>query len=70
MCDLDSFSLLTIEGQMKVCDRMLADRTPSESARAARRAKTLSPLTAAPVLPLAGNPPGRVAVSTLSEEFA
>jgi hypothetical protein len=65
MCDLDSFHGLTVDGQMRVLERRLADRTPEEAARAERRAKTLSPLAATPGLPLAAHPLERVVASTL-----
>jgi hypothetical protein len=69
MCDLDSFHGLTVDGQMQVLERMLADRTPDEAARAALRAKTLSPLVTTPT-PSAALPPERVVASTLSEEIS
>ncbi len=64
--DLTFIHDLTVDGQMRVCERMLADRTPEETARAARRARTLSPLAATPDLPPVAHPLGRVAASTLS----
>lgn len=64
MCDLDSFHGLTVDGQMRVLERMLADRTPEEAARAKRRAQTLSPLAAAPDLPPVDHPLDRSAAST------
>jgi hypothetical protein len=65
MCDFDSFHGLTVDGQMRVLERMLADRTPEEAARAELRAKTLLPLAVAPVPSLAGLPLDRATVSTL-----
>jgi len=70
MCDLDSFHGLTVDSQMRVLERMLADRTPEETARAARRGQTLSPLVTAPDLPPVAHPLERVVASTHSEEIA
>lgn len=70
MCDLDSFHGLTVDSQMRVLERMLADRTPEETERAERRAKTLSPLITTPDLPPAAYPLGRVVVSNPIKELA
>lgn len=66
MCDLDSFHLLTVDGQMRVLERMLADREADKQARAQRFAKPLSPLATATGLPPVLSPERAVA-STSSE---
>lgn len=63
MCDLDSFHLLTVDGQMRVLEQMLADRRDDERARAERYARTFSPLVTTPVLPPAAKPLERVVAS-------
>jgi hypothetical protein len=61
MRDLDSFHLLTDDEQMRVLERMIADRQADIRARADRYARKISPLTAAPDIYRSGMPSPEVA---------